>query len=321
MKINNATRQKKTFRERGKNFIRLFLRDWQLHLMVLIPAIYILIFSYGPMYGVQIAFRNFRPRGGITGSEWVGLKWFVEFLNDFNFTKTFVNTIVLSLYNIATFPLPIIFALILNALRAQRYKKVVQTITYMPHFVSMTVMVSILMMILSPVSGLYGTFYQLFGGMGYPADFRGLAATFRHLYVWSGVWQELGWSSIIYTAALSAVSMELHEAAMIDGASRFKRILCVDFPTIAPSVGIMLIMRLGSIVSVGFEKAFLLQSNLNGDVSEVIATYVYKKGMSSIRYYSYGSAVSLFNTMINLTMLIIVNAISKKITDDEVSIF
>ena len=321
MKTKNVTRQKKTFREQGQNFVRLFRRDWQLHLMVLIPAIYILIFSYGPMYGVQIAFRNFRPRGGITGSEWVGFKWFIEFLNDFNFTKTFVNTIVLSLYNIATFPLPIIFALILNALRAQKYKKVVQTITYMPHFVSMTVMVSILMMILSPVSGLYGTFYRLFGGDGYPADFRGLEATFRHLYVWSGVWQELGWSSIIYTAALSAVSMELHEAAMIDGASRFKRILCVDFPTIAPSVGIMLIMRLGSIVSVGFEKAFLLQSNLNGNVSEVIATYVYKKGMSSIRYYSYGSAVSLFNTMINLTMLIIVNAISKKITDDEVSIF
>lgn len=316
-----ATVKKRNFKQRKHDFIRFFKRDWQLHLMVLIPAIYIFIFKYLPLYGLQISFRDYRPAGGISGSEWVGWKWFVEFLTDFKFAEIFRNTILLSLYSMATFPLPIIFALILNAMRSQKYKRVVQTVTYMPHFVSMTVMVSILMMVLSPVSGLYGTLYRAFGGNGYPQDFRGLADTFRHLYVWSGVWQELGWSSIIYTAALSSVSMELHEAAMIDGASRFKRVLCVDFPAIAPSVGIMLILRFGSIVSVGFEKAYLLRTDLNAEVSEVIATYVYKKGMSSIRYYSYGSAVGLFNTTINLTMLIIVNIIARKVSEDEVALF
>jgi putative aldouronate transport system permease protein len=299
-----------------------FKRDWQLWAIIIIPVIYFAVFNYAPMYGIQIAFRDYRPRAGITGSEWVGLKWFVKFLTNPKFGLIFKNTVVLSLYSmIASFPLPIVFALMLNAMESKRYKSVAQTVTYLPHFISMVVMVSILQMIFSPVSGIYGNMYRLFGGEGYPADFRGLVTSFRHMYVWSGVWQELGWNTIIYTSALSAVSQEHHEAAMIDGASRLKRIRHIDLPAIMPTVCTLLILRFGSIIGVGFEKAYMLQSPLNQEVSEVISTYVFKYGMDSFRSFSYGTAVSLFNTAINMTLMFIVNKISKKISEDEISLF
>jgi putative aldouronate transport system permease protein len=217
--------------------------------------------------------------------------------------------------------LPIIFALVLNALRSEKYSKVVKTVSYMPHFISTVVMVGILNMLLSPTSGMYGNLYRLFGGSGYPTDIRYLSNTFRHLYIWSGVWQSLGWSSIIYVAALSGVSQELHEAAQIDGASRLKRIWHIDIPAIAPTIAIMLIMRCTSIISVGFEKVYLMQNALNLSVSEVISTYVFKVGLSSFRNYSYGAAVGLFNTAINLTLLVTVNSIVKKSTDGEISLY
>jgi putative aldouronate transport system permease protein len=182
-------------------------------------------------------------------------------------------------------------------------------------------MVGILNMLLSPTSGMYGNLYRLFGGSGYPTDIRYLSNTFRHLYIWSGVWQSLGWSSIIYVAALSGVSQELHEAAQIDGASRLKRIWHIDIPAIAPTIAIMLIMRCTSIISVGFEKVYLMQNALNLSVSEVISTYVFKVGLSSFRNYSYGAAVGLFNTAINLTLLVTVNSIVKKSTDGEISLY
>lgn len=299
-----------------------FKRDWQLWAIIIIPVIYFAVFNYAPMYGIQIAFRDYRPRAGITGSEWVGMKWFVKFLTNPKFGLIFKNTVVLSLYSmIASFPLPIVFALMLNAMESKRYKSVAQTVTYLPHFISMVVMVSILQMVFSPVSGIYGNMYRLFGGEGYPADFRGLATSFRHMYVWSGVWQELGWNTIIYTSALSAVSQEHHEAAMIDGASRLKRIRHIDLPAIMPTVCTLLILRFGSIIGVGFEKAYMLQSPLNQEVSEVISTYVFKYGMDSFRSFSYGTAVSLFNTAINMTLMFIVNKISKKISEDEISLF
>ncbi len=299
-----------------------FKRDWRLWAIIIIPVIYCAIFDYGPMYGIQIAFRDYRPRAGITGSEWVGFKWFVKFLTNPKFGLIFKNTVVLSLYSmIVSFPLPIVFALILNALENKKYKSVAQTVTYLPHFISMVVMVSILQMVFSPVSGIYGNLYRLFGGEGYPTDFRGLADSFRHLYVWSGVWQGLGWSTIIYTSALSAVSRDHHEAAMIDGASRLKRIWYIDLPTIMPTVCTLLILRFGSIIGVGFEKTFMLQSPLNLQVSEVISTYVFKYGMNSFRSFSYGTAVSLFNTAINMVLMFIVNKISKKISEDEVALF
>lgn len=303
-------------------FIHNFKRDWQLYLLSLIPVIYIVIFHYGPMYGIQIAFRDYLPVHGITGSEWVGFKWFEKFLTSVKFKEVFLNTVILSLYTIAvTFPLPIIFALMLNALRSDKYKRVAQTISYMPHFISTTVVVAILNMVLSPINGIYGNMFRLFGGTGYPTDIRTTAEAFRHLYVWSDVWKQLGWESIIYVAALSGVSHELHEAAQLDGASRFKRMLYVDFPTILPTVCIMLIMRCGGLVAIGFDKVYQMQQTTNLKTSEVISTYVYKVGMGSFKDFSYGAAVGLFNSAINLTLLVIVNRISKKMTEDEVSLF
>lgn len=297
-------------------------RDWQLHLLILLPIIYILIFIYWPMYGVQIAFRDYRPKTGIMGSEWVGLKWFEKFLSSYNFKEVFTNTIFLSLYTLLVgFPIPIAFALLVNALSNEKLKKFVETISYIPHFISVTVIVSIMQLVFSPVSGFYGNLFRLLGGEGYPADFRGLADSFRHMYVWSGVWQETGWNAIIYIAALSSVSHELHEAAQIDGASRWKRIFYVDLPAILPTAGIMLILRCGSIMSVGFEKAYLMQSDMNLRVSEVISTYVYKVGMGKSSDFSYGSAVGLFNSLINCFMLLLVNWITKKMSDKEVSLF
>lgn len=273
------------------------------------------------MYGLQIAFRDYRPGGGVTGSTWVGLQWFLKFLKDPEFIGVLVNTMAVSLYSLATFPLPVVFALILNALQSEKFKKVVQTISYMPHFISVTVLVGIMNMIFSPVNGIYGNIFHLLGGTGYPVDFRGISDTFRHMYVWSGVWQNIGWNSIIYIAALSGVSSELHEAAQIDGATRLKRMIYVDIPSILPTICIMFILRCSDIISVGFEKVYLMQSGINLDVSEVISTYVYKTGMSSFRNFSYGSAIGLFNTVVNLTMVILVNTITKKLSDNEVSFF
>lgn len=304
-----------------KRFIKEFKRDWQLHLIVLFPVVYLFIFDFVPMYGVQIAFRDFRPITGIAGSEWVGLKWIDYFLDSPDFLEIFGNTISLSLYSFATFPIPIIFALMLNALRGEKYKKVVQTVSYMPHFISTTVMVGIINMLCSPVSGIYGNVYRLFGGVGYPTDFRATAAAFRHIYVWSGEWQGLGWSTIIYLAALSGVSPELHEAAQMDGASRFKRIWFVDIPAISTTIAMKLVLAATGIIGVGFEKAYMLQKPMNKEVSEVISTYVYKKGMSSFRNYSFGGAVGLFNTVINLVLLFAVNTIVNKATDGEVTMF
>ena len=305
----------------AKTFKKNFKRDWQLHVLMLFPVIYLFIFDFIPMYGVQIAFRDFRPATGILGSQWVGLKWFKQFLGEYKFGQIFWNTVAISVYSLATFPLPIMFALILNALKSEKYKKVVQTVSYMPHFISVTIMVGIINMVLSPTSGIYGNLYRLLGGTGYPMDFRYLSVTFRHLYVWSGVWQSLGWSSIMYIAALSSVSQELHEAAQIDGATRLKRIWHVDIPAIMPTIAIMLILRCTSIISVGFEKVYLMQNALNTSVSEVISTYVYKKGLSSFRNYSYGSAIGLFNTVINLSLLITVNTIVKRATDGEITLY
>ena len=304
-----------------KSLGRRILRDWQLYLIVFIPLAYLIIFHYGPMYGVQIAFKEYSPRKGIMGSPWVGWKWFERFLTNVQFRQVFFNTLILSLYSLVVgFPLPIIFALILNALRSNKIKGVVQTVSYIPHFISTTVMVSMTLMVLSPISGIYGNVYRLFGGTGYPPDFRSTAEAFRHIYVWSGVWKSLGWDSIIYIAALSSVSPDLHEAAKIDGASRFKRMLFVDLPCIMPTIAILFILRCGSIISVGFEKAYLLQSTINLQTSEIISTFVFKNGMNSFKNFSYGSAVGLFNSVINLILLLSVNFITKKMTDNEVSL-
>ena len=297
------------------------VRDRQLYLLMLLPMAYLIVFSYLPMYGVQIAFRDYKAVNGITGSEWVGLKHFSVFMGAYNFRAILWNTLVLSLYQMAAgFPVPIILALIFNSLPSKRFMKTVQSVTYMPHFISVVVVVSILNLILNPVNGVYGYAFRLLGGIGYPKDFRGRAETFRHLYVWSGIWQDMGWDTIVYTAALSSVSPDLHEAAMLDGASRFKRVLHVDLPTILPTIGIMLIMRCGSILGVGYEKVYLMQSDLNLSTSEIISTYIYKTGIGKGEF-SFGSAVDLFNSVINCILLVSVNVITRKISEGEVRLF
>ena len=304
-----------------KTLGRRIAENWQYYILILPAIVYVAIWCYAPMYGLQIAFRDFRPRAGIWGSEWVGLAHFKAFFQSYNFSQLIVNTLGISLYNIFVgFPIPIVLALMLHVSERKVLKKVTQNVAYMPHFISTVVLVGIVNQILNPVSGVVGTFYHMFGGIGVAPDIRASAAAFRHLYVWSGVWQQMGWSTIIYVAALSGVSHELHEAAELDGASRWKRVLNVDLPAILPTISIMLILRFGSVMSVGYEKVYLMQNDLNLSTSEVISTYVYKIGLGKMRM-SYGTAISLFDSVVNTTMLLSVNAIVRKLTHGEQGMF
>lgn len=287
---------------------------YQLYLFLLIPLLWLIIFHYTPMSFVQVAFRRFKIRDGIWGSEWVGLYHFEKFFSSYQFGRVLKNTLTLSLYSLAAgFPLPILLAVCLNALRGARFKRFVQTVTYIPHFISTVVLVGMVIQFLNPRIGLYGTLAQWLTGTQ-PRDILGSAQAFSHIYVWSDIWQNMGWSSIIYMAALSSVDAELHEAAEIDGASRLKRCLYIDFPSILPTAVILLIMSVGNVMSVGFEKAYLMQNQLNLSASEVISTYVYKVSIANGNDFSYGTAIGLFNSMVNLVLLFSVNAISRKVT-------
>jgi len=304
-------------------WLRNFKEQWQLHLLMLIPVIYILIFAYYPMFGVQIAFKDFKATSGIWGSPWVGFKHFSTFFNSHMFSRVVVNTLRISIYSILIgFPLPIVFALILNTMRNMRLKKVIQTITYIPHFISTVVLVGLIMQILSPVNGLYGNLFRLLTNGMYPNDIFGQPRAFVHLYVWSDVWQNLGWNSIIYLAALTAIDPQLHEAAEIDGANRLQRIIHIELPGILPTASVLLILRFGSIMNVGFEKVFLMQNSLNLSHSEVISTYVYKVGMQAgANNFSYASAIGLFNSVINCFLLVLVNQISRKLSESQTSLW
>jgi len=287
-----------------KNWKNTFLRQYQLHLFMVIPLSYIIIFHYLPIFGIQIAFKNFTPGKGIWGSDWVGFKHFETFFKSYQFKRVIVNTLRISFYYLAVnFPLPIILALMLNTVRNERFKKTVQTVTYIPYFLSTVVVVGMLVQFLNPITGLYGTLYRMITKTAtYPPGILQKPGAFIHLYVWSDVWQYLGWDSIIYIAALSGVDPQLHEAAQIDGASRFKRVLTVDLPAIMPTISVLLILNAGSIMSVGFEKVYLMQNNMNLMYSEVISTYVYKVGLTSgLGNFSYATAIGLFNSVINTT--------------------
>ena len=293
-------------------------RDWQLYAFLLVPVLYIVIFAYVPMAGLTIAFRSYSARLGIWGSKWVGLENIIKFFTSQYFGRTVANTILLSAYSlVCSFPIPVIFALMINCLRSQRMKNVCQTIVMMPHFISIVVLVGMLFQFFNARTGLYGNiFYALFGS--YQSDPFGNAENFRHFYIWSGVWQGFGWGSIIYVAALSAVDPNLHEAATIDGASRFQRVLHIDFPTILPTIVIMLILNTGSIMSIGFEKVYLMQNPLNLSTSEVISTYVYKVGLSSEGSvdFSYSTAIGLFNSIVNMIFIVVVNAIAGRVSEN-----
>jgi putative aldouronate transport system permease protein len=290
-------------------------RYWQLYLFLVLPVAYSVIFAYIPMTGVQIAFKKYTILGGIWGSPWVGLANFKKFFNSYMFSRVIGNTLRISLYEIiAGFPFPIIFALCLNTIQNRRYKKALQTITYMPHFISVVVVVGILMQIFHPLNGVYGTLVKSLTGKT-ATDLFGKPDAFPHLYVWSGIWQSFGWSSIIYVASLTSVPEELYEAARVDGASRFKMVLYVDLPALAPTITILLILRLGAIMSLGFEKAWLMQNSLNLRTSELISTYVYKQGLAAggPTDFSYAAAIGLFNSAINLLLIVMVNKIAAKL--------
>jgi putative aldouronate transport system permease protein len=288
-------------------------RNWGLY-GLLLPAVVLLIcFTYIPMYGVIIAFKNYSPASGITGSPWIGFDYFQKFFNSYQFSTTIKNTLIISLYSIATFPIPIMLALMVNQMRANRFKRFYQTVTYMPHFISTIVMVGLMLILFSPSNGLLGSIYRFFGATA--PNLMGSADAFSSLYVWSDVWQHAGWDSIIYIAALSAVSPSLYEAATIDGASRWQKIRYIDIPMLLPTAIILLILRIGGLMGVGFEKVYLMQNDLNISSSEIIATYVYKIGLLSSQY-SYSSAINLFNTIINFVLLIAVNRLVKRYSDN-----
>jgi putative aldouronate transport system permease protein len=284
--------------------------------LLISPAVLLsLLFAYKPMYGIIIAFQDYRNSLGILNSPYAEplLKHFLRFFNSFQFTTTIKNTLAISFYSlVASVPLPIIMALILNQMRSRNFKRVFQTISYLPHFISIVVMVGILQIMLSPSSGIIGHLFRFFGAEA--INFMGIPSAFSSVYVWSDVWQHTGWDSIIYLAALSSVDTALYEAAEIDGANRWQRMWKIDFAMLLPTACIMLIMRAGSIMNVGFEKVYLMQNNLNLIRSEVISTYVYKIGIIN-QQYSYSSAINLFNTMVNLVLLLLVNRFSKKINE------
>lgn len=288
-------------------------RNWVLYIFLIPAIIYIAVFSYAPMYGLQIAFRNYRIADGISGSAWVGMKWFIKFLKSPRFVSVLKNTLTVSIYYlVVSFPLPIVLALILNNIKNMKYKKFAQTITYMPHFISAVVLVGMMSIFFSPNTGVVNTILSWLG-VKENIYFMGKPEYFKHMYVWSGVWQEIGWGSIIYMAALAGVDPSLHEAATIDGANKLQRIWHVDLPSIVPTMAILLIMSFGNIMSVGYEKVYLMQNDLNLSASEVISTYVYKTGLLN-RQYSYSSAIGMFNNVINFMLVISMNKIVKKIS-------
>ena len=292
--------------------MRMLKKNWICYLFILPMVIYVIIFSYVPMYGIQIAFKDYRVADGIWGSAWVGMKHFQTFFESYQFKDLLWNTLSLSIYAlIAGFPMPIIFALFLNYITNVKVKKAAQMITYAPHFISMVVYCGMILVFLSSD----GVINQLLMAMGIdPVAFLSKPSNFRHIYVWSGVLQNIGWGSIMYISVLTSVDPTLHEAATVDGATRFQRLLHIDLPAIIPTMIIMLIMRAGEIMDLGFEKAFLLQNDINLDYSEIIATYVYKIGIQGGQF-SYSSAIGLFNNVINLLLLIVVNKLAKRVSD------
>lgn len=287
------------------------LNNYQLYLFLLPALIYFIVFHYFPMYGVIIAFKDFIATKGIMGSPWVGFKHFERFFDSFQFWRLIKNTLGLSVLQLVIgFPLPIILALMMNQIRHEKYKRFVQTVVYAPHFISVVVLAGMIYVFFSN-NGLINNFIMMFGGES--ISFMAKPEWFKPLYIGSGVWQETGWAAIIYLAALAGVSPELHEAAVMDGANKWHRILHVDIPAIMPTAVILLILSVGNIMNIGFEKAYLLQTPLNQPSAEIIPTYVYKMGLQQAQY-SFAAAVGLFNAVINLILLVAVNRFAKKLS-------
>ncbi|MDF2649056.1 MAG: sugar transporter permease [Paenibacillus sp.] len=287
-------------------------KNMGLYIMLIPVLLYFIVFHYWPMYGVQIAFKNFYASQGIWDSPWVGFTHFERFFNSYYFVRLIKNTIGISLYSLVVgFPIPLLLALMMNEMRNRFLKKTVQTITYAPHFLSVVVLTGIVIAFLHPKNGIINNVIQLFGME--PISFMTEPAWFKSIYVWSGVWQSMGWNSIIYMAALAGIDTQQYEAAIIDGASKFQRMLYVTIPGIMPTAIILLILNCGSIMNVGFEKIFLLQNDINKPASDVISIFVYNSGILGGQY-SFSTAIGLFNSMINFTLLLLVNRLSRKFT-------
>ena len=296
-----------------KSFFNKFKKSLPYYIIILLPLLYLIVFKYVPMYGIQIGFKDYRVSKGIFASPWAGLKYFEMFFNSPSFWNILYNTISISLYSlIAGFPLAIILAIALNECQVRKFRKTVQMVTYMPYFISTVVIVSMIMQFTDLQSGFVSQFIRLLGG--HPKNIMGMSEYFKSLYVWTGVWQSTGYTAIIFLAALSGISTELREAAIVDGASKFKRVLHIDLPGIAPTIIILLILNMGYIMSLGFEKVYLMQNSLNAQSSEIISTYLYKVGLLNVNY-SLATAIGLFNSIVNLVMLVFCNSLSKKYND------
>lgn len=307
------SKTKKSAKPKKSTWLQMKKR-WQLYAIIALPIIWLIIFKYAPMAGLQIAFRDYSPNGGIFHSTFVGLKHFKRFFMAPNFWQIVWNTLSISVYQlVASFPIPIALALILHSCRKKGLVKVAQTVTYLPHFISTVVLVSMFMQFLNPIVGINGNICRLLGIDA--VDWMSKPEAFRHLYVWSGIWQNAGWGTIIYLATLAGVDPTLHEAAQVDGATRFQRVRHIDLPCIFPTAIIMLIMDAGKVMSIGFEKAFLMQNPLNLSTAEIISTYVYKRGLTAGGDYSYSTAIGLFNSIINIILIVCVNRIAKKYSD------
>lgn len=287
-----------------------FKEYYPLYLMLLIPIAVTFIYKYIPIYGIQIAFKDFKASRGIFKSDWVGLKWFIRFFSSPNCVRMIKNTFVLSFYSLLwSFPIPIILSIMLNQVKIRGIKNSVQTILYAPHFISTMIVCGMVRIFLSPSGGLI----NLIAGTN--IDFMAESGAFRTMYIASGIWQDAGWGVIIYNATLAGIDSSLYEAADIDGANLMHKIFKIDLPALIPTIVLMLIMSAGNLMNIGFEKVWLLQTDLNKATSDVISVYVYQQGIESAKY-SYATAVGLFNTVINLILLLIVNKISKKMTTE-----
>jgi len=298
---------------RGKKLLVQMAKRYDLYLMLLLPVVWYLTFHYGPLYGLQIAFKNFNPGKGILGSKWVGFDHFERFFESYYFGRLLWNTLTINLLSLViAFPIPILLALIVTEIRSKRYGKLLQNITYMPHFISVVVIVGILTVFLSPTTGPINKLIEL--TVGEPIRFMESAGWFKTIYIGSNIWQSMGWQSIIYIAALAGVNPELYEAAKIDGASRIRRIWHVSLPGIIPVIVILLILDVGNFMNIGFEKILLMQNNLNIESSDVISTFVYTTGILKGEY-SYTAAIGLFNSVINLFLLLLVNGVARKTSE------
>ena len=304
----------RVIRPRRKSPLVRLAQSWQLYVLLLPAVAYLIIFHYIPLYGVQIAFRDYRPRNGFLGSTWVGLKHFKYFLHSPQFPQLMRNTVLLSLYSlIFTFPLPILLALLLNECGSVGYKKFVQNVTYAPHFISTVVLCGMITLFLSQSNGIINKLVVALGGQAYA--YMQDAKAFKWVYVLSGIWQSVGWSSIIYFAALSGLDKSQQEAADIDGANRFQKIVHINFPCLIPTITILLILNCGSLLTVGYEKAFLLQTSPNLAGSEIISTYVYKMGLEKSDF-SFSTAVGLLNSVCNAIILLIANGVSRAVSQN-----